>query len=75
LRPEWLALRIAKTTFSVICGRRRTSDTSASSASSSRTEDSPDARRITGAGVCSRIEASSSLGRVELRVPWRTTWR
>ena len=75
LRPEWLALRIEKTTFSVICGRRRTSDTSASSACSSRADASPEASRITGDCVCSRIAASSSSGKPELRVPWSTTWR
>ncbi len=75
LRPEWLALRIAKTTFSVICGRRRTSDTSASSACSSRADASPEASRITGDWVCSRIAASSSSGKPELRVPWSTTCR
>src|SRR5919106_567309 len=73
--PGRPALRIAKTTFSVICGRSRTSETSASSASSSRAEDSPEASRMMGARVCSRIAASSSSGKAELRVPWRTTWR
>ncbi len=75
LRPEWPALRIAKTTFSVIWGSRRTSETSASSACSSRAEASPEASRITGACVCSRIAASSSSGKPELRVPWSTTWK
>ena len=74
-RVDLLALRMAKTTFSVICGRRRTSETSASSASSRRTEASPEASRMIGARVCSRIVAISSAGSVELRVPWRITSR
>ena len=57
-------MRIAKTTFSVSCGSRRTSATSASSACSRSVDASPEASRITGAGVCSRIAASSSCGSV-----------
>ncbi len=56
------ALRIAKTTFSVSCGRSRTSVTSASSASSSSAEDSPEAITKIGARVCSRIAAISPAG-------------
>src|ERR671937_738712 len=67
-RPTWHAFLIEKTTLSVSCGRRRTSATSASSASSSRLGEPPDASRMTGARVYSRIAATSFAGSVALPV-------
>jgi hypothetical protein len=75
LRPLWQAFLIAKTTLSVSCGSRMTSATSASSASSSRLGEPPEASRITGALVYSRIAATSLAGSVALRVAWSTTCR
>jgi hypothetical protein len=67
-RPAWQAFLIAKTTLSVSCGSSRTSATSASRASSSRVGDPPEASRMTGARVYSRIAATSFAGSVALRV-------
>jgi hypothetical protein len=74
-RPVWQAFLIAKTTLSVSCGSSMTSAMSASSASSSRLGDPPEASRITGARVYSRIAATSFAGRVALRVACSTTCR
>src|SRR5438094_4814190 len=75
LRPLWQAFLIAKTTLSVSCGSRMTSATSASSASSSRLGEPPEASRMTGALVYSRIAATSLAGKVALRVACSTTCR
>ena len=74
-RPEWPAFRIAKNTFSGICGRSRTSATSSSRACSINCDASPEASTMIGARVCSRITASSSDGSVASEVAWSTTWR
>src|SRR6266550_1918666 len=75
LRPAWQAFLIEKTTLSVSCGSSRTSAMSASSASSSRLGEPPEASRITGAFVYSRIAATSFAGSVALRVACSTTCR
>src|SRR6266480_3834234 len=75
LRPVWQAFLIEKTTLSVSCGSSRTSATSASRASSSRLGEPPEASRITGALVYSRIAATSLAGNVALRVACSTIWR
>src|SRR5438552_7326083 len=75
LRPVWQAFLIEKTTLSVSCGSSRTSAMSASRASSSRLGEPPEASRITGAFVYSRIAATSLAGSVALRVACSTTWR
>src|SRR5690242_5385787 len=75
LRPAWQAFLIAKTTLSVSCGSSMTSATSASRASSRRLGEPPEASRITGAFVYSRIAATSFAGKVALRVAWRTICR
>src|SRR6185369_15172398 len=75
LRPAWQAFLIEKTTLSVSCGSSMTSATSASRASSRRLGEPPDASRITGAFVYSRIAATSFAGKVALRVACSTTCR
>src|SRR5262249_37399899 len=75
LRPAWQAFLIAKTTLSVSWGSSMTSATSASRASSRRLGELPDASKITGALVYSRIAATSFAGKVALRVACSTTCR
>ena len=74
-RGACVALRIAKTTFSVSAGSSTTSATSAPSASSSSADASPDATSSSGTRVASRIAATSCAGSVDELVPWRTQSR
>src|SRR3954471_16968684 len=69
------ALRIAKTTLSINCGRTSTSAMSAVSASSSSSFAVLEATTMIGLRVCSRMAATSVPGKLSDRVPCRMQLR